>query len=134
MTLPQESLDLTLIYEERTGDFLFLLGTILAFISNFKAEQSLLTEKTLTVKPEAEKSAMSIALASWLFFLASVLFTHVAIIRFIELKSSQSPSASKNFPVLVKGSKLLIIGDLPKTAGFGIAAIAYLLKLIYYKG
>ena len=134
MTLRKESLDLTLIYEERTGDFLFLLGTILAFISNFKAEQSLLTEKTLTVKPEAEKSAMSIALASWLFFLASILFTHVAIIRFIELKSPQSPSGSKNFPLLVKGSKLLIIGDLPKTAGFGIGAIAYLLKLIYYKG
>ncbi|AET67016.1 hypothetical protein Desor_1354 [Desulfosporosinus orientis DSM 765] len=132
--MPKEDLDLTLIYEERTGDFLFLLGTILAFISNFKAEQSLLTEKLLTVKPEEEKSTMSIALASWLFLLASILFTHVAIIRFIELKSQQSPTKSKNFPILIKGSKLLIIGDITKTAGFGIAAIAYLLKLIYYKG
>lgn len=130
MTMPKENLDLSLIYEERTGDFLFLLGTILAFTSNFAAEQSLRTEKAMRVKHKEENSARTITAASWLFFLASILFTHVAIIRLIELKSSLN---SKTSPALIKGTSLLVTGDLLKTAGFGIAAIAYLLKLSYYK-
>lgn len=128
--MPKKGLDLSLIYEERTGDFLFLLGTILAFISNFEAEQSLCTERASTVKPLEENSAMTITAASFLFFLASILFTHVAVIRLIELKSSLN---SKTSPVLIKGTRLVATGNLLKTAGFGISAIAYQLKLIYYK-
>jgi len=125
-----ENLDLILIYEERTGDFLFLLGTILAFISNYQGEESLLTEKGLKAKTKEVDSALSITAASWLFFLASILFTHVAIIRLEELKSTSNEETS---PVLTRGTKLVVVGNSLKTAGFGIAAIAYQLKLSYYK-
>lgn len=129
MSVPKE-LDLSLIYEERAGDFLFLLGTILAFISNFQAEQSLLTEKTSRLKPTEEKSAKTIIFASWLFFLASILFTHVAIMRSVDLNSSLTLKTS---PSLIKGTKLAVLGNLLKFAGFGITAIAYQLKLIHIK-
>lgn len=128
MIVPKEELDLSLIYEERIGDFLFLLGTILAFISNFQAEKSLLTEKTSKLKPTEENSAMTIAVASWLFFLASILFTHVSVLRLVDLKSTSTLKTSLSF---IKGTKLAVSGNLLKAAGFGIAAIAYLLKLIH---
>ncbi|WP_425803682.1 hypothetical protein ACHOLT_18535 [Desulfitobacterium sp. Sab5] len=127
--MPQKELDLSLIYEERTGDFLFLLGTILAIISNFQAEQSLLTEEALKFKPIEENSAMTTAAASWLFFLASILFTHVSIMRLANLESASTLKTSLSF---IKGTKLVVPGNLLKTAGFGIAAIAYQLKLIHY--
>lgn len=125
MIVPKQELDLSLIYEERIGDFLFLLGTILAFISNFQAEQSLLKEKTSKLKPNEEKSAVTIVAASWLFFLASILFTHASIMRLINLNLNTSLS-------FIKGTKLAVPGNLLKAAGFGITAIAYLLKLTHY--
>lgn len=125
-----EHLDLTLTYEERAGDLLFLLGTILAFISTYQEEQALLTENVPTVKPKEIDSAMSITAASWLFFLASILFTHVAIVHLEELKSTPNLRISL---VFTRGTKLAVIGNLLKSAGFGTAAIAYQLKLFYYK-
>lgn len=128
--MANENVDLTLTYEERAGDLLFLLGTILAFISNYQEEQALLTENVSMVKPKDIDSAMSITAASWLFFLASILFTHVAIVRLEELGSTTNLKTSL---VLTRGTKLAVIGNLLKSAGFGIAAIAYQLKLFYYK-
>ena len=124
--MPNDNLNLSLIYEERTGDFLFLMGTILAFVSNFQAEESLRTEKNLKVKTKEANSLISATAASLLFFLASILFSHVAIIRFAELKSN---SNSKTSPEFRKGTALAALGNIVKSAGFGIAAIASLLKL-----
>ncbi len=116
-------LELSLVHEERIGDALFLLGTILAFIANYQAEQALIT--TPEAKPLPNQSAYTITLASWLFFLSSILFTHVAIIRWMELKSTRN---SKTSPVLIKGTKWATIGNILKSVGFGLAAIGYQLK------
>lgn len=116
--------DFSLIYEERIGDILFLLGTILAIISNYQAEQSLIN-KQLKINSTQDYSAYTIATASLLFLVASILFSYVAIIRLMELRSTTN---SKVLPLMLKGSKFTAIGNVFKVIGFGLAAIGYQLK------
>ena len=124
MNIFKEDIELSLIYQERVGDSLFLLGTILAIISNYQAEQSIIT-KLLRIKPTKDNSANITALASWFFFTASIIFVHVAIIRLIELKQ---PTNSKVSPLMLRGSKFTVIGDIFKVVGFGLATIGNQLK------
>lgn len=119
--------ELNLIYEERIGDFLFLLGTLLAFASNFQAENSLLRKPALQKKFLQNKSAVTIASASWLFFLASILFTYVSVTRLKDLDISHNTETAET---TVKGTRLAAIGNIVKFIGFGITAIAYQLKAI----
>ncbi|HVJ48128.1 hypothetical protein [Desulfitobacterium sp.] len=120
----KEDIDLSLVYKERVGDILFLLGTILAIISTYQAEQSIVT-KLLRIKSTQDNSANTTALASWLFFTASIIFANVAIIRLVELKQ---PTNSKVSPSILRGSKFTVIGNIFKVVGFGLAAIGNQLK------
>jgi hypothetical protein len=105
--------DLSLVYQQRSGDILFLIGTLLAIISTYQAEQSIVTSTK-------DNSANTTALASWLFFIANIIFVHVAIIRLVELSQ---PTNSKVSPLMLRGSNFTVIGDIFKVIGFGIAAI-----------
>jgi hypothetical protein len=120
----KEDIDLSLVYQERVGDILFLLGTILAIISTYQAEQFIVT-KLLRIKSTQDYSLNTTAQASWLFFIASIIFANVAIIRLIELKQSTD---SKVSPLMLRGSKFTAIGNLFKVVGFGLAAIGNQLK------
>lgn len=119
--------ELNLIYEERIGDFLFLLGTILAFVSNFQSENALLRKPSGQENPPENKSAATIASASWLFFFASILFTHVSIIRLIDQEIFMHNHISETS---AEGTRLAALGNIVKSIGFAISAIAYQLKAI----
>ena len=111
-------LDISLVYEERTGDIIFLIGTILAIVSTYQAEQSII-DKLFMIK-SSENSAYSMATASWFFFIASLIFAHVAIVRMAELKYNIITSTSNS---TIKASQIITIADIIKTIGFGLAAI-----------
>lgn len=116
--------DLNLIYQERIGDILFLVGTILAIISTYQAENSIIA-KLLKIKSAPDNSANTTAAASWLFFIASLIFAHVAIIRLAEIRSTTGSIVS---PLMLRGSKISTIGNIFKAIGFGLAAIGNQLK------
>ncbi|NLI91142.1 MAG: hypothetical protein GX434_02735 [Peptococcaceae bacterium] len=115
--------DLNLIYQERFGDVLFLIGTILAIISTYQAEKFTL-EKLFKIIPSQNNSAYTIAAASWIFFIASIIFAYVAIARYDEVKSTD-PNVS---PVTLKGGEITAIGNIFKVIGFGLAAVGNQLK------
>ncbi|MDR3491582.1 MAG: hypothetical protein P4M12_06000 [Gammaproteobacteria bacterium] len=102
-----------MVHQQRSGDILFLIGTLLAIISTYQAEQSI-------IKSTKDNSANTTALASWLFFIANIIFAHVAIIKLVELCQLTN---SKVSPLMLKGSSFTVIGDIFKVIGFGIAAI-----------
>lgn len=117
-------LDISLVYEERTGDIVFLIGTILAIVSTYQAEQSILDK--LVMNKFSESSAYTIATASGLFLIASILFAHVAIVRMVELKSNINTITSN---LTIKASQVIVIADIIKTIGFGLAAIGNLMRI-----
>lgn len=100
-------LDISLVYEERMGDIIFLIGTILAIVSTYQAEQSII-DKLFMIK-SLEKSAYTIATASGLFFIASITFAHVAIVRMVELKSNLNTSTSN---LTIKASQVIAIANI----------------------
>lgn len=111
-------LDISLVYEERIGDIIFLIGTILAIVSTYQAEQSILG-KLFMIK-SSEDSTYTIATASLLFFIASIIFAHVAIVRMAELKKNVNTSTSYS---TIRASQFITIGNIIKVIGFGLAAI-----------
>lgn len=117
------NLDLSLVYQERLGDIIFLIGTILAIISTRQAERSIIG-KLLKIKFTQNDSAYTIAAASWLFFVASIIFAYTAIIRYDEILETD-PNVS---PLTVRGGKATAIGNIFKVIGFGLAAIGNQLK------
>lgn len=117
-------LDLNLVYQERLGDFIFLLGTLLAIISTYQAERAIIV-KLLKIRSASDSSAYTIAAASWLFFIASIFFAHVAIVRLIEIEMTTNSQAS---PSMLKAGRLVAIGNILKFIGFGLAAIGNQLK------
>jgi len=119
---PDLQLDIRLVYEERTGDIIFLIGTIIAIVSTYQAEQSILDKLFMTQAPE--NSAYTIATASWLFFIASTIFAHVAIVRMVELKKDINTNTSTR-----KASQIITIADIIKIIGFGLAAIGNQIRI-----
>ena len=117
-------LDICLVYEERIGDIVFLIGTILAIVSTYQAEQSLLDK--LFINNSSENSVYTNATASGLFFIASIIFTHVAIVRMAELKNNINTSTSN---LTIKASQVIAIADIIKTIGFGLAAMGNLIRI-----
>ena len=117
-------LDISLVYEERIGDIIFLIGTIIAIVSTYQAEQAII-DKLFMIK-SSEKSAYTIATASGLFFIASTIFAHVAFVRMVELKSNLNTSTS-NFTI--NASQIIVIANITKSIGFGLAAIGNLIRI-----
>jgi len=113
-----------LVYVERIGDIVFLIGTILAMVSTYQAEQSLLGK--LFTNKSSENSAYTIATASWIFFIASIVFAHVAIVRMAELKSNINMSTSN---LTIKASQVITIADIIKAIGFSLAVIGNLIRI-----
>lgn len=117
-------LDISLVYEERIGDIVFLIGTILAIVSTYQAEQSILDR--LFMNKSSESSTYTIATASGLFFIGSIIFAHAALVRRVELKSNINTSTSN---VTIQASQVIVIADIIKTVGFGLAAIGNLIRI-----
>ncbi|WP_068965136.1 hypothetical protein [Desulfosporosinus sp. BG] len=115
-------LDIRLVYEERTGDIIFLIGTILEIVSAYQAEDSILSK--LYIIKSSDNSAYTIATASWLFLIASIIFAHVAIVRLVELGKNKSTLNST-----IKSSQIVTTGNMIKAVGFGLAAIGNQIKV-----
>ncbi|MCG1025402.1 hypothetical protein [Dehalobacter sp.] len=115
-------LDLSLIYKERTGDILFLIGTLLAIISTYQAVQS--TIGKYFFRSSKNDSAFTIATASWLFFAASIIFAYVAVIRYEEVAAIDPYISSST----LLGGKFTAIGNTVKVIGFGLSAIGNQIK------
>jgi len=116
--------NLSLVYQERIGDIIFLIGTLLAIVSTFQAEQSILA-KALENRSVQDNSAYTIAVSSWLFFASSLIFWHVAVIRLTELKKTIEPNSSSTE---FQGSLISTAGSVIKAIGFGLAAIGNQIK------
>ncbi|MHB8132569.1 MAG: hypothetical protein ACYDEX_26740, partial [Mobilitalea sp.] len=117
-------LDISLVYEERMGDIIFLIGTILAIVSTYQAEQSII-DKLFMIK-SSEKSAYTIATASWLFFIASLIFVHVAIVGTAEFKNNINTGTSYS---TIRASQIIMNADIIKSIGFGLASIGSQLRV-----
>ncbi len=116
--------DLNLNENERIGAILFLIGTIIALISTDQTEKAL-TESPAqadNVSKERSQALKTLALSSWIFFMASIIFAFTAFARLKELSSK----ASLQNPVFDKdtlfGLTLTFIGNFFKVIGFGLAA------------
>jgi uncharacterized membrane protein len=120
---PNSEFDLRLIYEERIGDILFFVGTILAINSTFQAERSIIT-KIFRIRPIQDNSVYTIATSSWLFLIASLIFAHAAILRLAELSKNASTP-----PAYLKASQILVTGNIIKVFGFALAAIGNQMKV-----
>lgn len=123
--MQRERFALSLVYQERIGDILFLIGTLLAIISTYQAER-IIVDIIFDRRPRSERddSANTIALESWFFFIASIIFARVGVIRWTELIASKAEAA----PLLIKGSELSTLGGIIKVIGFGLSAIGNQLK------
>ena len=125
--------DLKLAKQDRAGDLLFLIGTILAIISTYQIEKSVLNKSFKQVSEQKAASptsnpANTIAVFSWIFLLATIIFTNSASERLKEQKArvnqSTSLSGLKNF----KGTQIAAFGTYIKLIGFAIVAIANQIK------
>ncbi len=115
--------NLNLVFKERFGDILFLIGTLLAIISTCQAEQALLEPQRR--QPASGNAASTLAAASWLFFAASIIFAYVALARYEEAEA-----ADRNAPksTMLVGSRIAAAGNVIKAIGFALAAIGNQLK------
>ena len=117
--------DLQLNQNERVGDILFLIGTIAALISTDQTEKALLEPPAQANKAakESSQALKTLALSSWIFFMASIIFTVTAFARLRELNIEQSlPNSTPNTGNLF-GQNVTTIGNVFKLIGFGLAAI-----------
>lgn len=124
----ESQLDIILVYEERIGDIIFLIGTILAIVSTYQAEDSIIS-KLYKIKP-SDNSVYTIATASWLFLIASIVFAHVSIVRLIGLSETINASTSD---LTLKTSQIVTIGNIVKVIGFGLAAIGNQYRISTFK-
>lgn len=120
--------ELSLIYQERIGDLLFLVGTLFAILSTYQAEHFVIS-KVIRIRLINDNSVYTSAIASWFFFIASLIFAHVAIIRLKELnKKLEKDICSNQFPEFFKGSQISTTGSIIKAVGFALAAIGNQIK------
>ncbi|MGE5629592.1 MAG: hypothetical protein ACM3TR_00685 [Caulobacteraceae bacterium] len=129
----KSALDLNLIQQERVGDTLFLIGTILAFIS---ADQA---ENTIVQKPASQSSersssspinnsAITIAIASWIFLIASIIFANVASTRLAEQTTTKASTETAADKTLI-ADQIAAFGSIVKVIGFVLVAIANQIKI-----
>ncbi|AFQ44858.1 hypothetical protein [Desulfosporosinus meridiei] len=119
----QYKLTLSLIKDERIGDFLFLIAAIIALISTFQAEKEIIS-KEFYKESLPDDSAYTIAAASWTFFIASIISAYVVIARYNQIATADRDVS----PLTLKGAKYSTIGNIISVIGFGLAAIGDQLK------
>lgn len=125
--------DLKLIEQDKTGNLLFYIGTILAIISTYQIEKSIVNKNFKQISEQETASptnntANTIAIFSWIFLFAIIIFTNTSSERLKEQKSrinnSTSLSGLKNF----KGTHIVAFGSYIKLIGFAIVAIGNQIK------
>ena len=119
--------DLGLIKQEKVGDILFIIGTLLYWISANQSEQAILKDISQKFSGQqsgnqSNNSSVTIAMASWIFLIASLIFSKIALIRLSELRATMSNTSSSNIRKL-KGTEIATIGNIIKSVGFAITAI-----------
>lgn len=128
--------DLTLNKDERIGDTLFLIGTIIALIYTDQTEEALLEppEQANNASPKRSQALRTLALSSWIFFMASVAFAFVALSRLREQSMDQATNQSMQNSTSnisgIFGLTLTAIGNLFKLIGFGLAAIGNQIRAV----
>ena len=122
-TTHETAFDLSLVKDERIGDVLFLIASLIAIISTYQAEETIIIEE-LSQTPQPDRSARTIAASSWTFLIGSILIAYVAIVRYRETTATV-PDAS---PLMLKGRWYTAIGDIVSVIGFGLSALGDQLK------
>ena len=119
----ETAFDLSLIKDERIGDVLFLIASMIALISTYQAEETIIIEE-FSQTPQPDRSARTVAASSWTFLIGSILIAYVAIVRYREIAAS-APDAS---PLMLKGRWFTALGDIVSVIGFGLSALGDQLK------
>lgn len=118
----ETAFELSLVKDERIGDVLFLIASIIALISTYQAEEAIIIEFSQT--PQPDRSARTVAASSWTFLIGSILIAYVAIVRYRETAAS-APDAS---PLILKGRWFTALGDIVSVIGFGLSALGDQMK------
>lgn len=118
----ETAFELSLVKDERIGDVLFLIASIIALISTYQAEEAIIIEFSQT--PQPDRSARTVAASSWTFLIGSILIAYVAIVRYRETAAS-APDAS---PLMLKGRWFTALGDIVSVIGFGLSALGDQMK------
>ena len=118
----ETAFELSLVKDERIGDVLFLIASIIALISTYQAEEAIIIEFSQT--PQPDRSARTVAASSWTFLIGSILIAYVAIVRYREIAAS-APDAS---PLMLKGRWFTALGDIVSVIGFGLSALGDQMK------
>lgn len=117
--------DLSLNENERVGDVLFLIGTIIALISTDQTEKALLEppRQVNNVSKERSQALKTLALSSWIFLIATIIFAFTALARLRQLSNEQSLQNSNPNTSNLFGLTVTTTGNFFKVIGFGLAAI-----------
>ncbi|WP_018214373.1 hypothetical protein [Desulfitobacterium hafniense] len=118
----ETAFELSLVKDERIGDVLFLIASIIALISTYQAEEAIIIEFSQT--PQPDRSARTVAASSWTFLIGSILIAYVAIVRYRQIAAS-APDAS---PLMLKGRWFTALGDIVSVIGFGLSALGDQMK------
>lgn len=116
--------NLELVHLERIGDILFYIGTILALISTYQEEQSLINPEPAS----ANNHSKTIALAGWIFLAAVLIFSTTSYLRFEEQKSVAPENAPISNIRNLFGSEIVTIGNFIKVIAFTLTAFGYQIK------
>lgn len=119
---------LELIYKDRIGDLLFLIGTILAFISNYQAEKAIIQpEEKPPVKENTTALTISpaelIVLFNLFFLVATIILTYTAYTRLMKDKTDISKNTSPTIVNNLFGNGLATLGSTIRVVGFALGAI-----------
>ncbi|MCB8814626.1 hypothetical protein [Desulfosporosinus shakirovi] len=115
--------NLSLVKDERIGDILFLIASIIALISTYQAEKEIISKK-FNKESLPDDSAYYVAAASWTFFISSIILAYVAIARYCQFATAD-PDVS---PLTLKSRKYSAIGNIISVIGFCLTAIGDQLK------
>jgi hypothetical protein len=120
--------DLNLIIREDFGNTLFLIGTFLSFFSSKQAETDIIQRKSESQMTQDTQSplnspAKTVAAASWVFLIASIVFATISYLRLNEQKATTSSSPSPTSARNLAGREISTLGSFVKVVGFALAAI-----------
>lgn len=116
----REIFELGLIKQERIGDILFFIGTLLAFTAADQAEAAVLQTQQETKKSLGDDALKTLTIESWIFLAASIFFANTAALRLKELEAGSESIPDKE---LLCGSKIATSGSFIKAFGFALNAV-----------
>lgn len=121
----EKIVDLTFNKDERTGTILFLIGAAIALIATDQTEEALSesAEQFGQASEKRRQALKTLTISSWVFFMANIIFTWVALLRLRRQSMEQKVKNSVLAASSLFGLTLTTIGNFLKLIGFGLTAI-----------